>query len=396
MDESPAGILTKKITFCNGNRAQVVVASSTSRAFFISRALNTARPGALVVLVGGAGGISLGEMQSLRPLFVNVLAPLAQSLGAVVVDGGTDAGVMRLMGQARSEIGAEFPLIGVAAAGTVALPGGEPFRPKASPLESHHTHFVLVPGSEWGDESPWLDRMANSLARRCPRITVLINGGNISRKDVENSLASKRPVLVVAGTGRLADELGAAQERPRLLKVVDIADGPDKLKESLTSLLKEASMIDKFDEYKFFAESTQHLSERRQAATGTYLTVNTAIFAILGFLVKDVGVEGSYILLACIPLFVVGCVACLTWLTIISQYKKLIGWRYDQLMDMEKNMPETHQMYLKEWESYFKPKNGKETFGFSIKEVVLPKLFMVLYIVAAVLIVLWKLGSFGS
>ena len=43
---------------------------------------------------------------------------------------------------------------------------------------------------------------------------------------------------------------------------------------------------DKFAEYKLFVESTQHLSERRQAATQTYLSVNTAIFAILALLVQ--------------------------------------------------------------------------------------------------------------
>jgi hypothetical protein len=38
--------------------------------------------------------------------------------------------------------------------------------------------------------------------------------------------------------------------------------------------------MDKFDEYKFFGERTQLLSERRQTATPTYLTVNMAIFAV--------------------------------------------------------------------------------------------------------------------
>lgn len=50
--------------------------------------------------------------------------------------------------------------------------------------------------------------------------------------------------------------------------------------------------MNKFDEYKFFAENTHHLSERRQATTQSYLTVNTAIFAVLVFLVKDVHFEG--------------------------------------------------------------------------------------------------------
>ncbi len=76
--------------------------------------------------------------------------------------GGTDAGIMRFMGQARTEIGGTFPWIGVAAIDTVILPDlPPPPSSDAEPWESHHTHFVLVPGSNWGDESPWLARTAS-------------------------------------------------------------------------------------------------------------------------------------------------------------------------------------------------------------------------------------------
>ena len=107
-------------------------------------------------------------MNRLFPIFVEVLAPLAEDLGAAIVDGGTDAGVMRLMGQARHETNATFPLVGVSAVGTVVLPGASSSPPDAAPLEPHHTHFILVPGSEWGDESPWLPRVASGLADRSP------------------------------------------------------------------------------------------------------------------------------------------------------------------------------------------------------------------------------------
>ena len=50
--------------------------------------------------------------------------------------------------------------------------------------------------------------------------------------------------------------------------------------------------FDKFDEYKFFAGSTQYLSERRQSAAQTYLAVNTAVFALLAFLLKNMGIGG--------------------------------------------------------------------------------------------------------
>jgi hypothetical protein len=126
------------------------------------------------------------------------------------VDGGTDAGIMRFIGQARTEIGGTFPLIGVAAIGTVILPENPPPFSDAAPLESNHTHFVLVPGSNWGDESPWLAHIASLLSEGFPSVTVVVNGGEITFKDVSYSLQADRPVVTLDGTGRTADKLAAA------------------------------------------------------------------------------------------------------------------------------------------------------------------------------------------
>ena len=69
---------------------------------------------------------------------------------------------------------------------------------------------LLVPGSSWGDEAPWIARVASTIARGRPSVTVLLNGGDIAWTDAEESVADGRPVLAVAGSGRTADELAAA------------------------------------------------------------------------------------------------------------------------------------------------------------------------------------------
>lgn len=163
-----------------------------------------------LVLVGGASGVSQADITRLEQLFREEIAPIAQELGVVVVDGGTDAGVMRFMGQARTAIGATFPLIGVAASGTIVLPELFPPRPDAAPLEPNHTHFVLVPGSNWGDESPWLARLASVISDGFPSVTIVVNGGEITLQDVANSVQADRPVITLDGSGRTADKLAAA------------------------------------------------------------------------------------------------------------------------------------------------------------------------------------------
>src|SRR5207302_629946 len=53
--------------------------------------LGIAYPCPAIVLIGGAGGIGEDELVHLHRLFREVLVPLAEVLGAAMVDGGTDA-----------------------------------------------------------------------------------------------------------------------------------------------------------------------------------------------------------------------------------------------------------------------------------------------------------------
>ncbi len=118
---------------------------------------------------------------------------------------------MRVIGRARAAGDRGFPLVGVAAEGTVDTGDRTQANPDAAALEPHHTHFVLVPGSDWGDESPWLGRVAEAIADGGPMLTMVVNGGEITFDDVSASLTRDRPVLVLAGTGRTADAIAAAR-----------------------------------------------------------------------------------------------------------------------------------------------------------------------------------------
>lgn len=169
----------------------------------------------VLVVVGGASGLDERSKERLGTLFSQVLVPVATAGNAVVVDGGTDSGVMQLLGQASWTDGASLPLVGVAVDKKVIVPGDASESGGRRRLERHHTHFVLVPGSSWGDDSPWLARVATEIAAGAPSMTVLINGGEVAFQDVANSVAAGRPVLVIKGTGRTADRIAAALDGHR-------------------------------------------------------------------------------------------------------------------------------------------------------------------------------------
>lgn len=161
----------------------------------------------VLVLVGGADGVEAGELQVIDDVLQQAVVPVVRSVAAAVVDGGTDSGVMRSLGLAVAAADRPVTLVGV----TVAALAQSPESPgEGTALEPHHTHVLLVDGEDWGDESAALADVAALLADGAPTATLLVNGGEVSRSDVDHSLRLGRPVVAVAHSGRLADELAAA------------------------------------------------------------------------------------------------------------------------------------------------------------------------------------------
>jgi SLOG in TRPM, prokaryote len=171
------------------------------------RELGFTRPQPTLVLIGGADRLIQAELEQLDPV-LEELAGLAERAGAAVVDGGTDVGVMRRLGAARAR-GRTFPLVGVVVSALAAEPGAELSAEQAL-LEPNHSHVLLVPGGEWGDEVPWLARVASIIAGGAPSATMLVNGGEISYADAAASVAEGRQVLALAGSGGAADAVAAA------------------------------------------------------------------------------------------------------------------------------------------------------------------------------------------
>jgi hypothetical protein len=236
------------ITFPEHRSAVVVEVDAADDLDRAAHALGL-KPRPTVVLVGGAAGLTVGDAADLGPLFHSTVAPLVEELGAQVIDGGTDVGVMQLIGRARHELGLGFPLIGVAARGNVSVPRRDPANDTAASLEPNHSHFLLVPGTGWGLESPWISRLATTLSAGEPSLTLLVHGGEITWRDASESVAAERPVVVVADSGgaatTAADHLrgGAVDGRTGrlagsgLLVAVDIDDAPDSATATIRRLL---------------------------------------------------------------------------------------------------------------------------------------------------------------
>ena len=117
------------------------------------RELNIPSPKPVVVLVGGASGISWLDKFAMRKA-IGIVVKLAEETQAVVVDGGTQAGIMSEIGKQRKQNKFSFPLIGVVFDSLLMKE-----KPR-SILDPNHTHFFLIPGDDWGDKSAWISKIA--------------------------------------------------------------------------------------------------------------------------------------------------------------------------------------------------------------------------------------------
>lgn len=201
----------------------------------------------VIVLIGGEMDAQQADVTRRA---IETISRTAEDLHAVVICGGTDMGVMAEVGQIRSRKGYKFPLVGITPEELVTWPGGPHSTKflwwgyKRWQLEPHYSHFILVPGSQFGDESPWIVDTATMLSKDQRSVTILINGGEVSRKDIQLSLENGRQVIVLSRTGRLADELARQPQRNKLITVL-----PVNAEKSIAEVIQTAlSMKERIEE----------------------------------------------------------------------------------------------------------------------------------------------------
>lgn len=215
-----------RISFKGDNTTRAAHISSNTDIDKAIEELHISHPKTVIVLVGGASGIGWLDKFPMRKA-IGIVARLADETQSVVIDGGTQAGIMTEMGKQRKRNKFSFPLIGVVFDSLLMKEDPQ------SILDPNHTHFFLIPGEDWGDESAWISKIATRVAGDRKSITILVNGGKISRTDVENSLMENRTTFVMRGTGRLADEITLTGK----VLAIDISKKSDEILASLKAKL---------------------------------------------------------------------------------------------------------------------------------------------------------------
>jgi hypothetical protein len=104
----------KEILFPNGNRALSVTTAANTPAADVLNTLGIQQPKALLIVIGGASKLDDSLNARLKFLCNLGIARVAAEGEVAIIDGGTQAGIMELMGQAIAERGHQSILLGVA------------------------------------------------------------------------------------------------------------------------------------------------------------------------------------------------------------------------------------------------------------------------------------------
>lgn len=242
------------IQFDDGKFAPAMCVEPEMDPSHIIQAFNLITPRPIIFISGGAGAMSEEDIARTRDLLENGIAAYAQEKRITLIDGGTEAGVMEMIGTARRKHNYNFPLIGVAPLAKIEYPGYDNHQAEAA-LQQGHSHFVLVNTDNWGGESETIIALSKAIAAgQAPMVGILINGGKIAEHEVYLAAAqgeTRMPVIIIDGSGRTADNISTAFKTQSTnsaviraiiqgadLRLTALADGVEALLHELDKVFK--------------------------------------------------------------------------------------------------------------------------------------------------------------
>ena len=133
------------------------------------------------------------------------------------------------------------------------------------------------------------------------------------------------------------------------------------------------------EQYKICIEMADRISHRRHLANVFYLSINTALFSLILFVLKGYfpNKEGVFLFILLVLSLFGGAIS-LRWREAILSYKRLNTAKYEVILELEKELPK--QPYTKEWKILEQGEDPKVHRLFTDIEQSLPKYFGIFYV----------------
>lgn len=138
------------------------------------------------------------------------------------------------------------------------------------------------------------------------------------------------------------------------------------------------------EQYKLYVETAERVSDRRQSANNFYLSLNSAISVLSGYL--SATIKDFWIILVAFT----GILISLAWIQNINSYKQLNSAKFKVIHEMEKYLPAS--LFKTEWIDYLEEGKGEKYKKLTTVEKNVPKIFIILYVIIIVFSILYLIG----
>lgn len=131
------------------------------------------------------------------------------------------------------------------------------------------------------------------------------------------------------------------------------------------------------DQYNSYVEMADRISQRRGLTNTFFLTINTAVFALIGVFLTSKAITGEpwWLLIPLIALLG----QCFAWYYIVRSYRQLNTAKYRVIGALEERLPAS-PYWNAEWDLLGKGENAKKYWPLSHIEQWIPILFTALYL----------------
>ena len=169
-------------------------------------------------------GISSEEaITRLRMVYSRGIVTAAADVHAAVLTGGFDIGPAGFAGRANLDREYVAPMIAVCSKPKMTWPGDvRPGQEERLPLQPDHTHVVMVPSADEEHMTSYKFELAHAMSvddqtgSRLPAVAFVVNGGSRALQEVLECVRLGWPIVIIRGSGGVADRLHAAIEAPEL------------------------------------------------------------------------------------------------------------------------------------------------------------------------------------
>jgi hypothetical protein len=140
------------------------------------------------------------------------------------------------------------------------------------------------------------------------------------------------------------------------------------------------------EQYKMYVEMADRISSRRNLANIFFLTLNTTILGVIGFLFEKIQlINPSWLII--FPLLGILTLT-IVWWWLLRSYRNLNSAKFKVVGHLEKKLPSS-PYWSAEWKELGEGKDLKKYLPLTVLEKFVPIVFGILYIMIGIFVIFW-------